>query len=89
MWRKTVSTWRKRWLSSQAQTVIERLSDQPRTGTPPRIMPKQVCALIILAYAPPTNLDLPLSHWSASDLAREALKRGLVSRISLRQAGRF
>ena len=46
VWRKTVSTWRKRWLSSQAQTVIERLSDQPRTGAPPRITPKQVCAII-------------------------------------------
>ena len=61
VWRKTVSTWRKHWLSSQVQTVIVRLSDQPRTGTPPRIMPKQVCALIVLACEPPTNLDLPLS----------------------------
>ncbi|MBL4748044.1 MAG: helix-turn-helix domain-containing protein [Magnetovibrio sp.] len=89
VWRKTVSTWRKRWLLGPTQTVIERLSDEPRAGAPARITPQQVCAIIALACESPSNLDLPLSHWSASDLAREAVKRGLVDRISPRQAGRF
>jgi hypothetical protein len=30
-----------------------------------------------------------LSHWSASDLAREALRQNLVERLSPRSAGRF
>lgn len=89
IWRKGVSLWRKRWLSSGKASVIERLSDAPRSGGPARISAEQVCAIIALACEPPAGLDLPLSHWSASDLAREAVKRGLVDRISPRQAGRF
>lgn len=89
IWRKGVSFWRERWLSGGKATVIDRLSDAPRPGGPARISAEQVCAIIALACEPPASLDLPLSHWSAGDLAREAVKRGLVDRISPRQAGRF
>ena len=91
IWRKTVSTWRTRWLSGAGvgAAVIERLRDAPRPGGPVRITAGEVCAIIALACKPPKDCGLPLSHWSASDLARETVKRGLVDRISPRQAGRF
>ena len=35
VWRKTVSEWRKRWVSEFSQcAVLERLSDKPRSGAP-------------------------------------------------------
>lgn len=91
VWRKTVSVWRSRWLSGAAvdETVRGRLHDAPRCGGPDRITPEEVCAIIALACKPPKDCGLPLSHWSASDLAREAIKRGLVDRVSPRHAGRF
>ncbi len=90
VWRKTVSHWRVRWLSSQGgQTVVERLSDAQRSGAPPRITAEETCAIIALACRPPADCGLPLSHWSAGDLAREAQARGIVASISPRTAGRI
>ncbi|MCP4210526.1 MAG: helix-turn-helix domain-containing protein [Halieaceae bacterium] len=90
VWRKTVSGWRLRWLSSHSgQTVAERLSDQQRSGAPPRITAEETCAIIALACRPPADFGLPLSHWSAGDLAREAQVRGIVASISPRTAGRI
>ena len=91
VWRKTVSQWRSRWLASGGSvgSVPERLSDAPRSGAPCRITPEEQCAIIALACKRPRDLGLPLSHWSASDLAREALRQGLVERLSPRSAGRF
>ena len=91
IWRKTVSAWRARWLSGAGVrgTVADRLRDAPRCGGPDRIAAEEVCAIIALACKPPKDCGLPLSHWSASDLAREAVKRGLVDRLSPRHAGRF
>ncbi len=90
-WRKTVSQWRKRWLSSSGTpaTPAERLSDAPRSGAPPRITAQEICAIVALACERPADSNVPLSHWSASDLAREAMRRGLVDRISARSVGRF
>jgi putative transposase len=91
IWRKTVSQWRGRWLASAAcgGSALERLSDAPRSGAPCRITAEEYCAIIALACKRPRDCGLPLSHWSASDLAREALRRGLVERLSPRSAGRF
>ncbi len=91
VWRKTVSQWRGRWLSSTAceLSAPARLSDAPRSGGPCRITAEEVCAIINLACKRPRDCGLPLSHWSASDLAREALRQGLVTQLSPRSAGRF
>ena len=91
VWRKTVSQWRSRWLESAGceDPASERLSDAPRSGAPRRITAEEHCAIIALACKRPRDCGLPLSHWSASDLAREALRRQLVERISPRTAGRF
>ena len=42
-----------------------------------------------LACEPPEQSDLPLSHWSQSELAREAVRRGIVDSLSHGSVGRF
>lgn len=90
VWRKTVSCWRQRWLAgAPAASVGERLADIPRPGAPATFTPAQICSIMALACEPPEASGLPISHWSQSDLAREAQKRGLVESISQRSVGRF
>jgi putative transposase len=90
VWPKTVRHWRARWLSAPVGTTIAaRLADEPRTGAPATFTPEQVCAIMALACEPPEQSDLPLSHWSQSELAREAVRRGIVDSISHGSVGRF
>nr|WP_019505560.1 hypothetical protein [Pleurocapsa sp. PCC 7319] len=42
-----------------------------------------------LACESPEESERPVSHWTARELAAEAVKRGIVSKISPRSAGRF
>ena len=91
VWRKTVSQWRGRWLSASRSGVplSERLSDAPRSGAPARITAEQICRIVALACEPPSQSDRPVTHWSQQELADEAMKRGIVERISQRSVGRF
>ena len=90
MWPKTVRRWRACWLPSAPDApVTVRLSDAERPGARATFMPEQVCAIMALACEPPEQSDLPLSHWSQSELAREAIRRGIVESISHGSAGRF
>jgi transposase len=91
VWRKGVSHWRSRWLESSRSpgAVGERLSDAPRSGTPAKITPEQVCSIVALACEVPADSGLPMSHWSQQALADEAMKRGIVEEISQRSVGRF
>ena len=89
VWRKGVSFWRARWLSGGGETAAERLADAPRSGAPATITPEQICAVVALACERPDAGGVPLSQWSASDLAREAVRRGIVTSISPRSVGRF
>ena len=76
VWRKGVSLWRARWLAQGAGgAVAERLQDAPRSGAPATITPEQICAIVALACERPDDVGVPISHWSASDLAREAVQR--------------
>ena len=88
VWRKGVSFWRARWLAG-GESAAERLCDAPRSGAPPTITPEQTCAIVALACERPDAGGVPLSQWSASDLAREAVRRGIVTAISPRSVGRF
>ena len=70
VWPKVVRHWRARWLSAPAGTSIAaRLADAPRPGTPATFTPEQICAIMALACEVPENSNLPLSHWSQSELA--------------------
>ena len=90
VWPKTVRHWRTRWLSARAGTSIAaRLTDAQRPGAPGTFTPEQICAIMALACERPQESDLPLSHWSQSELAREAVKRGIVGKISHSSVGRF
>ncbi len=90
IWRKTASTWRKRWREADGtKSTAERLSDAARCGAPGKFTPEQICAIIALACEAPEDSDLPISHWSQSEVARQAVKRGIVSSISHGSVGRF
>ena len=90
VWPKTVRHWRARWLASPEKAlVVTRLADAPRPGTPATFTPEQICAIMALACEPPEQSNLPLSHWSQSELAREAVRRGIVDCISHGSVGRF
>jgi transposase len=87
---KTVRLWRRRWLAGKdADSVADRLADAPRSGAPATFTTEQVCAIVALACEPPSASGRPITHWSQNELAREAVRRGLVSRISQRSVGRM
>jgi transposase len=65
------------------------LADAPRPGAPPRFTPEQWCQVMALACEPPGDSGRPISQWTPRELADEASKRGIVTRISARSVGRF
>ena len=86
---QTVRCWRRRWDGAPDLALVDRLADAPRPGTPPTFTPEQICAILALACEPPDASGVPITHWSQSALAREAIKRGLVETISHGSIGRF
>jgi putative transposase len=86
---QTVRCWRRRWDGAPDLALVDRLADAPRPGTPPTFTPEQICAIVALACEPPDASGVPITHWSQSALAREAVKRGLVETISHGSVGRF
>jgi transposase len=91
VWPKTVRHWLRRWRTAAvATTVAQRLADAPRPGAPATFTPEQICSIVALACEKPADEpDLPLSHWSRSELARCAIERGIADRISNSSVGRF
>jgi len=85
----TVRLWRRRWDAEPAPDAARRLADAPRPGTPPSFTPEQICAILALACEPPETSGVPITHWSQSALAREAVNRGMVQSISHSSVGRF
>src|SRR6478736_5268212 len=97
VWPKTVRHWQRRWRSAPVPSakngdaaIAQRLADAPRPGAPATFTPEQICAIVALACEQPAAAsDLPLSHWSRSELARCAVERGIIERISRSSVGRF
>ena len=69
--------------------VATRLSDAPRSGAPARFTPEVICKIVALSCEDPEALDVRISHWSQSELARQAVRRGIVESISHGSVGRF
>jgi putative transposase len=90
IWRKTASHWRRRWRDAAvSEGVAARLSDAPRCGAPATFTPEEICQIMALACENPETLDVPISHWSQSELARQSVARGIVKSISHGSVGRF
>jgi len=87
--RSLVQRWRRRWRERADQQVEQRLSDEPRPGTPPTFTPDQIRALIALACETPVREGVTLTRWTYPDLAAEAIARGIVESISAHSIGRF
>jgi putative transposase len=87
--RTTVRLWRRHWFERLEATVIERLQDDPRPGTPQTFTAEQWCQIMALACESPELSERPISHWTPRELADEAIKRGIVKQISVRHVGRF
>lgn len=90
IWRKTASHWRRRWQEAAASaSVAARLSDAPRRGASATFTPEVICQIMALACEDPETLEVPISHWSQSELARQSVARGIVKSISHGSVGRF
>jgi transposase len=102
--REQVRLWRQRWREAAEQiTVAEQqitdkelivlivslLGDRPRPGTSKFFSVEQVVQIVAIACESPEQSEKPINHWTARELAAEALKRGIVDQISPRSAGRF
>ena len=90
IWPKTVRIWRKRWNDTPAVASLGvRLADAPRPGVTPKFTAEQICAIVALACMPPASVGVPITHWSQSELARQAVERGIVCGISHSSVGCF
>lgn len=87
--RVTVRRWRRHWMERSEASVLERLQDAPRPGTPATFRAEQWCQIMALACEPPPHWRRPISHWTPRELADEAIKRGIVETIATRHVGRF
>ena len=73
-----VSKWRKRFCLQGLAGLV----DRPRSGRPRRFGSEVVAGIKALACEPPEARDVPLSRWSSSELAAQAVSEGLVESIS-------
>ena len=99
----TVIKWRNRFYDSlESLDNIERdaphklkaeiknvLSDNYRSGTPPKFTDDQVATIIALSLEDPQALGYPFSHWTTELLQFAAIDRGIVESISRNQIWRF
>jgi putative transposase len=103
--RSGVRKWRTRWVElarklAQAEAsdnttaelsalLVAGLQDGPRSGTPATFTAEQIVQVLALSCEDPQASGLPVTHWTPPELAAEAVKRGLVARISPTTVGRF
>jgi hypothetical protein len=98
----TVQKWRDRWADAEASLaaaeatpaalqaiVATTLADAPRSGRPPVFSAEQIVQIINLACTPPRSIGRPVDVWTPRELADEASRQGIVTRISPSSVGRF
>ncbi|MEO3748758.1 IS630 family transposase [Plantactinospora sp. B5E13] len=81
----TVRKWRVRFLRRR----LDGLADAPRSGRPRRFTDVQAAQVKALACELPAERGVPLSRWSADDLAGEAVAAGVVADISAATVARW
>ena len=74
----TARRWRRRFATDR----LEGLVDRPRSGRPRRFTAATVAAITALACTLPAETGIPLSRWSSTELATEAVTRGVTDAIS-------
>jgi len=74
----TVRTWRGRF----AAQGLEGLTDRARSGRPPVFAATVRAEVKALACSLPAEHGVPLSRWSSTDLAEEAVTRGITATLS-------
>ncbi|QYC38770.1 hypothetical protein Nocox_05715 [Nonomuraea coxensis DSM 45129] len=72
----------RRWRDRYADQGLDGLKDRPRSGRPPRFTPVQRAEVTALACQLPAETGVPLSRWSSTDLAAEAVGRSITDTIS-------
>lgn len=72
------SKWRQRF----CREGLAGLADRKRTGRPPTFGDKVVAEVKAMACEPPQQRQVPLSRWSSSELARQAVEQGCVAAVS-------
>ena len=77
-----VTLWTQRWSERGLEPVLDRLSDRPRPGAPGTITPEQWCRVMALACESPQEHGYPMTHWSSKELAAEAIRQGILKRLS-------
>jgi transposase len=73
-----VSRWRKRF----CEEGIGGLDDRGRSGRPRSFGPEVVAGVKAMACEAPAARDVPLSRWSSTDLAAQAVAEGLAASVS-------
>ncbi len=102
---RTARKWRGRWIEAEAELGVAEveedsnkcvsplieavLSDAPRPGAPVTFSAEEVVQIVAIACEPPEVSGRSISHWTAREVAEEAVKRSIVESISPRQVGRF
>lgn len=69
--------------------IREMLSDNHRTGTPPKFSAEQVAKIMAVSCEDATESGRPISHWTPREIADEVMKRKIVETISAQSVGRF
>jgi putative transposase len=101
---ETVRRWRDRWHAAESrlqvieaagkpkllsQAIEALLTDEQRPGAPATFTFEQFMQIMALACESPEAADRPVSTWTPRELADEAVKRGIVTKISPRTVERF
>jgi transposase len=101
--RNQVGIWRRRWQDAWKalcvwecaephrlrEAILDVLADAPRAGAPATFTAEQVAQIVALACEPPKLSGRPIDHWTLRELRDEAIKRKIVTDISVSQVGRF
>jgi putative transposase len=69
--------------------ILEVLSDEHRSGLPPKFSAEQQVKIMAVACEDPKDSGRPISHWTPREIADEVVKRKIVSSISAQSVGRF
>ena len=103
--RNRVRLWRNRWqdaaiLLKQAESegiddealrrkILLVLMDEQRRGNPGKFSIEEIIQIVSIACELPATSGLPVTHWTPTEIASIAVKRGIVTEISPRSVGRF